>query len=132
LLSPLDMIVIGGAALLFFGPDQLPGVARKVGGVVRELQMTSQTFIREMERAADDAEAAKHPGLDPVVETAMPELPLVDHTLDHMAEDDRAAEADLAEADLAEADHAAEGAKTEPDTPASAAQGDELDIKPRT
>jgi len=58
-LSPLDMIVIGGAALLFFGPDQLPGVARKVGSVVRELQMTSQSFIREMERAADEAELAK-------------------------------------------------------------------------
>jgi Sec-independent protein translocase protein TatA len=53
------MIVIGGAALLFFGPDQLPGVARKVGGVVRELQMTSQAFVRELEHAADDAEAAE-------------------------------------------------------------------------
>ena len=59
MLSPLDMLVIGGAALLFFGPDQLPGVARKVGSVVRELQMTSQSFIREMERAADEAEMAK-------------------------------------------------------------------------
>ncbi len=58
MLSPLDMLVIGGAALIFFGPDQLPSVARKVGGVVRELQMTSQSFIREMERAADEAEAA--------------------------------------------------------------------------
>jgi len=53
------MIVIGGAALLFFGPDQLPSVARKVGSVVRELQLTSQTFIREMERAADEADTAK-------------------------------------------------------------------------
>lgn len=59
MLSPLDMLVIGGAALIFFGPDQLPSVARKVGSVVRELQMTSQSFIREMERAADDAEAAE-------------------------------------------------------------------------
>lgn len=100
MLSPLDMIVIGGAALLFFGPDQLPGVARKVGGVVRELQATSQSFIREMERAADEAEAAKHPVPEPV----MPELPLVDHTVDHMGEDDRAAEADLAEADRSELD----------------------------
>jgi Sec-independent protein translocase protein TatA len=53
------MLVIGGAALLFFGPDQLPGVARKVGSAVRELQMTSQSFIREMERAADEADMAK-------------------------------------------------------------------------
>jgi Sec-independent protein translocase protein TatA len=50
------MIVIGAAALLFFGPDQLPKVARKVGTVVRDVQLTSQSFIREMERAADEAE----------------------------------------------------------------------------
>jgi Sec-independent protein translocase protein TatA len=53
------MIVIGGAALLFFGPDQLPKVARKVGTVVRDVQSTSQSFIREMERAADEQEAAE-------------------------------------------------------------------------
>lgn len=90
MLSPLDMLVIGGAALIFFGPDQLPSVARKVGGVVRELQMTSQSFIREMERAADDAEAARRPVLDPVTpdpvapdlvapDSDMPELPLLDY-----------------------------------------------------
>ncbi|MBC5811015.1 MAG: twin-arginine translocase TatA/TatE family subunit [Candidatus Eremiobacteraeota bacterium] len=55
-LSPLDMIVFGVAGLLLFGPDQLPKVMRKVGGVVRDVQMTSQSFIREMERAADDPE----------------------------------------------------------------------------
>jgi Sec-independent protein translocase protein TatA len=50
------MIVIGAAALLLFGPDQLPKVARKVGSVVRDVQLTSQSFIREMERAADESE----------------------------------------------------------------------------
>jgi Sec-independent protein translocase protein TatA len=45
--------VIGIAALLLFGPDQLPKVARKAGAVMRDLQNTSQTFIREMERAGD-------------------------------------------------------------------------------
>jgi Sec-independent protein translocase protein TatA len=50
------MLVIGAAALIFFGPDQLPKVARRAGSVVRDLQNTSQSFIREMERAADDAE----------------------------------------------------------------------------
>ncbi len=56
MLSPADVLVIGAAALLFFGPEQLPKVARKVGHVVREVQTTSQAFVREMERAADDAE----------------------------------------------------------------------------
>lgn len=54
MLSPPDLIVIGAAALLFFGPDQLPKVARRAGQVVREVQNTSQAFIREIERAADE------------------------------------------------------------------------------
>lgn len=58
MLSPADMLIIGAAALLFFGPDQLPKVAKRAGQVVREVQNTSQAFIREMERAADEAERA--------------------------------------------------------------------------
>ncbi len=50
------MLIIGAAALLFFGPDQLPKVARRAGQVVREVQSTSQSFIREMERAADESD----------------------------------------------------------------------------
>lgn len=38
---------------MLFGPDQLPRVVRKVGQFTREVQNTSQSFIREMERAAD-------------------------------------------------------------------------------
>ncbi len=56
MLSPPDIAVIGALALIFFGPDQLPKVARKAGQVMREVQNTSHSFIREMERAADDLE----------------------------------------------------------------------------
>jgi Sec-independent protein translocase protein TatA len=77
------MIVIGAAALMLFGPEQLPKVARKVGSVVHDLQMTSQTFIREMERAADDAEesasAATRRG---TIEEAMSEYSPVEHLAD--------------------------------------------------
>jgi Sec-independent protein translocase protein TatA len=54
------MLIIGAAALIFFGPDQLPKVARRAGQVVRDVQNTSQSFIREMERAADEAEFRDH------------------------------------------------------------------------
>lgn len=47
------MVIIGAAALIFFGPDQLPKVARRAGQVIRDVQNTSQSFIREMEHAAD-------------------------------------------------------------------------------
>jgi Sec-independent protein translocase protein TatA len=60
MLSIPDMAILGTAALLFFGPDQLPKVARKVGLFMRDVQNTSNQFIREMERAADEPT----PGLD--------------------------------------------------------------------
>jgi Sec-independent protein translocase protein TatA len=48
-----DMGILAVLALLVFGPEKLPGIMRKVGRVTREVQSTSQTFIREMERAGD-------------------------------------------------------------------------------
>ncbi len=57
MLSIPDMAVLGAAALLFFGPEQLPRVARKAGNVMREIQNTSQSFIHELERAADVEDA---------------------------------------------------------------------------
>lgn len=57
MLSIPDMAMLGAAALIFFGPEQLPKVARKVGMVVREVQNTSQSFIREMEAAAERPDA---------------------------------------------------------------------------
>ncbi|HZX67709.1 MAG TPA: twin-arginine translocase TatA/TatE family subunit, partial [Candidatus Elarobacter sp.] len=53
MLSIPDMAMLGAAALLLFGPEQLPRVARKAGSVMRDIQNTSQSFLREMERAAD-------------------------------------------------------------------------------
>ena len=50
------MLIIGAVALIAFGPDQLPKVARKAGQAMRDVQNTSQSFIREMERAADEQE----------------------------------------------------------------------------
>ena len=47
MLSIPDMALLGAAALLLFGPDQLPRVVRKVGQFTREVQNTSQSFIRE-------------------------------------------------------------------------------------
>jgi len=48
-----DIAVIGVLALLLFGPDKLPGILRQAGKFMREVQNTSQSFVAEMERAAD-------------------------------------------------------------------------------
>jgi Sec-independent protein translocase protein TatA len=65
MLSIPDMAILGAAALLLFGPEQLPRVLRKAGQVTREIQNTSQTFIREMERAADVQDAPPPPPYEP-------------------------------------------------------------------
>jgi Sec-independent protein translocase protein TatA len=60
-----DMALLGAAALMLFGPEQLPRVARRAGNVMREIQNTSQSFIREMERAADVQDDAARKASDP-------------------------------------------------------------------
>jgi sec-independent protein translocase protein TatA len=59
MLSAPDIAILGAVALLVFGPEQLPKMARKFGSVMRDVQNTSQQFIREMERAADEHEAER-------------------------------------------------------------------------
>jgi len=54
------MGILGVGALLLFGPEQLPVIMKKAGRVMRDVQNTSQSFIREMERAADDYEAPRY------------------------------------------------------------------------
>ena len=55
-----DILVISVLALLLFGPDRLPKMMRQAGRLMREVQNTSQSFVAEMERAADVSEPA-HP-----------------------------------------------------------------------
>jgi Sec-independent protein translocase protein TatA len=59
------MLIIGAVALIAFGPDQLPKVARKAGQAIRDVQNTSQSFIREMERAADEPDHSWSPPSSP-------------------------------------------------------------------
>lgn len=61
MLSVTEIAILGVGALLLFGPERLPGIMRKAGRVVRDVQNTSQSFIREMERAADDYEPSVSP-----------------------------------------------------------------------
>lgn len=55
------MAILGILALLVFGEQKLPGIMRQAGRIMREVQSTSQSFVREMERAADVTEPAAKP-----------------------------------------------------------------------
>lgn len=53
MLSIPDMAILGVLALLIFGEQKLPVIMRQAGRVMRDVQNTSHSFLREMERAAE-------------------------------------------------------------------------------
>lgn len=84
MLSLPDMAILGVLALLVFGEQKLPGIMRQAGRVMRDVQNTSQSFIREMERAADvndtpaSAPAPAPQSAEPQPEPAKDEAPQLD------------------------------------------------------
>jgi Sec-independent protein translocase protein TatA len=67
------MAILGVLALLVFGEKKLPGVMRQAGRIMRDVQNTSQSFLREMDRAADVTEP-----IQPTVDTTPVETPLAE------------------------------------------------------
>jgi len=73
-LSPSDTAIVFVLALLLFGPEQLPKMARQLGEAMRHIQSTTHSFMQEMERAAEpeskpsfpNAPAIDDPKLDPL------------------------------------------------------------------
>lgn len=74
MLSLPDMAILSVLALLVFGEQKLPGIMRQAGRVMREVQNTSQSFVREMERAGDVSEPP-HPAPAPSPEPTVAQEP---------------------------------------------------------
>ncbi|MDS1270360.1 sec-independent translocase [Lipingzhangella sp. LS1_29] len=45
-----EVVVLGGLALLIFGPDQLPKAIKQVGGVVRQLRRMADSTKRDLQQ----------------------------------------------------------------------------------
>jgi TatA/E family protein of Tat protein translocase len=73
MLSPSDTAIVFLLALLLFGPEQLPRIARQLGEAMRHMQATTHSFMNEMERAARSTE------VEPV-EPAPPPFPELEQT----------------------------------------------------
>ena len=65
MLSPSDTILIFVAALLLFGPEHLPKIARQLGDAMRHVQNTTNSFMSEMDRAAAAADLKAHTTWEP-------------------------------------------------------------------
>jgi len=94
MLSPSDTILIFVVALLLFGPDQVPKLARQLGEAMRHVQNTTSSFMAEMDRAAAAADVKPQPVWEPPT-TASWEAPPEDGAMqEHVAEAAEAAQAE--------------------------------------
>jgi len=71
-LGPLEIAVVLLIALLVFGPNRLPELARQVGGVMRELRRIQQNIRADLHDMMQDESdgAAAPPTLPPKAEGA--------------------------------------------------------------
>ena len=76
MLSPSDTAIVFVLALLLFGPEQLPKLARQLGEAMRHIQNTTNTFMLEMERAADAPAPHVHASAPVEAPPARDELPM--------------------------------------------------------
>jgi len=65
MLSPADTILIFIVALLLFGPEQVPKIARQLGDAMRHVQNSTSAFMAEMDRAAAATELKSQPVWEP-------------------------------------------------------------------
>jgi sec-independent protein translocase protein TatB len=72
MLSPSDTAIVFLLALLLFGPEQLPKLARQLGEAMRHIQNTTHSFMQEMERAAETQQSPQAPSA--VDEPTLPQL----------------------------------------------------------
>ncbi len=76
MLSFPDMALLSGVALIVFGPERMPQIARQVGRFIGEVRQTSASFVHTMEQAAHEAPVSHsapaappspvHPPADPL------------------------------------------------------------------
>jgi Tat protein translocase TatB subunit len=73
-MGPLELVVICALALIFFGPDKLPDLARQIGRAVREVRKLSSEVTDEIQKTIEPerrpavpppAQSLSRPAADP-------------------------------------------------------------------
>ena len=86
-----EIVIILGLALIFLGPQKLPGLAKSIGKVLRELRSTTddlrESFERETDFARESVEELKEEIMTPAREA------LIDQRDEQGAEAEGAGEA---------------------------------------
>jgi Tat protein translocase TatB subunit len=60
-MGPAELVLVAALALIVFGPDKLPEIARQMGRAVGELRRVSSDVTREIQRGIQEEPAASGP-----------------------------------------------------------------------
>ena len=66
-IGPLEILVVGVVALIVFGPERLPQIARSFGRALSEFKRQANDIRSEFESSFDDVEDAAEPADEPPV-----------------------------------------------------------------
>lgn len=69
-MSPWEIATLALLALLIFGPDRLPSMARKVGKQVSSLRREARETLSDLRKAAELEELKEEVGVEELRETA--------------------------------------------------------------
>jgi Tat protein translocase TatB subunit len=96
-LGPEKIILILVVALIVFGPQRLPDIARQVGSILRELRRMQDTVRDELENvlhpdlvapnSGSSAATDQHPAIEDVDHAALPPGPLPEDDSEDVTDD---------------------------------------------
>ena len=95
-LGPEKIILILVVALIVFGPQRLPDIARQVGSILRELRRMQDTVRDELEHVlhpdfaanpGSSTGAEQHAAVEDVDHAALPPGPLPEHDSEDVTDD---------------------------------------------
>jgi Tat protein translocase TatB subunit len=76
-ISPVEIVVVAAIALIVFGPQRLPEIARNIGKAIRELRRMASDVREEFDLSLDDDTPPRRPEPEPkqAPEEERPEAP---------------------------------------------------------
>jgi Tat protein translocase TatB subunit len=81
-MGPAELVLVAALALIVFGPDKLPEIARQIGRVVGDLRRVSTDVTREIQRGIQEEPLTSGPRIvrqpptsNPPTETSEPSAP---------------------------------------------------------
>lgn len=64
-IGPLELLLVAAIALIVFGPEKLPALARNLGRTLNELRRQAEDLRREFQAGLDDDAPEPDPGAPP-------------------------------------------------------------------